>query len=326
MPEISIIVPIFNAAETLPSCLSSILAQTFTDWELLLIDDASTDNSLSVCRHFEKADPRIQVWTQPHGGISSARNVGLKLMKGYFLCFVDADDHIEPDFLEKLYRFKNYDLVICGYYTDLISQDGTTCQQKKYLPTELEIPSLTDRKILVPLFISGMINFCWNKLLRTRIIRDHHIEFESIPIHEDYGFVLDYLGHCRSIKSIPLPLYHWTHLDGKKSAKSLFSDQLLSYYLDAHRATTRFFQSKIIAGDILYYSYFFIILKHFERIVQTRHLKIQLNTVMDHPLVQEAFQFHRPSSKGESFMLFLLRHRFYKLFYHIHLWLVRNKK
>ena len=325
MPEISIIVPVFNAAWSLPCCLSSILSQTFTDWELLLIDDASTDESLSICHRFEAADSRIKVWTLPHGGASSVRNMGLTLVKGSFLCFVDADDNLEPDYLEQLYRFRNYDLVVCGYYTDQIGQGGATRQQKKYLPAELDIPSLADRKALVPLFTSGMINFCWNKLLHTKIIRDHHIAFISIPIHEDYGFILDYLEHCRSFKSIPLALYHWTHYDGKDSATTLFSDHLLSYYLDAHRATTLFFQSKIIAGEILYYSYYFIILKHFERIGQERDLTDRLNTVMDHPWVQEAFQAHRPSSKGESFMLFLLKHRFYKLFYQIHRWLLRNK-
>lgn len=325
MPEISIIVPVFNAAWSLPGCLSSILSQTFTEWELLLIDDASTDESLSICHHFEATDPRIKVWTQPHGGVSSARNLGIEKMQGKFLCFVDADDYLETDYLEKLYRFRNYDLAVCGYYTDQIRQDGTARQQKKYLPAEVDIPFLTDRNVLVPLFSSGMINFCWNKLLHAKIIRDYHISFVSIPIHEDYGFILDYLEHCRSIRSIPFALYHWTHYDGKVSATSLFSDHLLSYYLDAHEATTRFFQSKIIAGGILYYSYYFIILKHFERIGQARDLTNRLNTVMDHPLVQEALHIHRPSSIGESFMLFLLKLRFYKLFYHIHRWLLRNK-
>lgn len=326
MPEISIIVPVFNAAGSLPGCLSSIVAQTFTDWELLLIDDASTDDSLSICHYFEATDSRIKVWTQPHGGVSSARNLGLKQMKGAFLCFVDADDHIEPDYLEKLYLFRNYDLVVCGYFTDQISQDGASYQQKKYVPVELDVSTLTDKEILVPLFTSGMINFCWNKMLHTQIIRDFHLRFVSIPIHEDYGFVLNYLEHCQSIKSIPFSLYHWTHREGKESATSLFSDYLLSYYLEAHLATARFFQNENLAGGILYYSYYFIILKHFERIGQARELKTRLNTVMDHPLVQEAFQLHRPSSKGESFMLFLLKHRIYKLFYYLHQWLLRDKK
>lgn len=326
MPEISIIVPVFNAAGTLPGCLSSIVAQTFTDWELLLIDDASTDDSLSICHYFEATDSRIKVWTQPHGGVSSARNLGLEQMKGAFLCFVDADDHIEPDYLEKLYLFRNYDLVICGYFTDQISQDGASCHQKKYVPVELDVSPLTDKEILVPLFTSGMINFCWNKMLHAQIIRDFHLRFVSIPIHEDYGFILNYLEHCQSLKSTPLSLYHWTHRVGKESATSLFSDSLLSYYLEAHLATARYFQNEKLAGGILYYSYYFIILKHFERIGQARELKTRLNTVMDHPLVQEAFQIHRPSSKGESFMLFLLKHRIYKLFNYLHQWLLRDKK
>lgn len=326
MPAVSIIIPLYNAADTLSFCLSSILAQSFTDWELLLIDDGSTDSSLSVCRDFEGRDSRIKAWTQPHDGVSAARNLGLDRMSGQYVCFIDADDRVEPDYLEQLYRFRTHDLAVCGYFTDHLGADGTSCRQNRFLPVELDLRSLADKTPLVPLFTSGMIQFCWNKLLHARIIRDHQLRFVPIPVNEDYRFMLDYLAHCQSIRSIPVPLYHWTRRSGKKTAISLFPPHLASCYLDAHTETIRYFQDRKVAGEILFPSYYWVILKHLDRIGSDPDIRGRLQSLVAHPLVREAFRYHKSSSVKEAFLVFLLRHRFYNLFSSIRKWLLDCKK
>ena len=98
-PTISIITPVYQAEADLPACLDSILAQTFTDFELLLIDDESTDRSGEICDEYAARDPRIRVIHQQNGGVSKARNQGLRLARGQWITFVDADDTISPNYL-----------------------------------------------------------------------------------------------------------------------------------------------------------------------------------------------------------------------------------
>ncbi len=103
-PEVSIIVPVYNAEKFLRECVESVLAQSFTDWELLLVDDGSTDSSLSICRHYAQTDDRIKVISQQNGGVSSARNEGLEMAKGKYVFFLDADDELYPYTLSLLWK------------------------------------------------------------------------------------------------------------------------------------------------------------------------------------------------------------------------------
>lgn len=103
-PIISIIVPIYNVEQFLHCCIDSILAQTFTDWELLLIDDGSPDRSGDICDEYAKKDTRIRVFHKENGGVSSARNLGLDNAQGEWVTFIDADDYILPDFIKGLYK------------------------------------------------------------------------------------------------------------------------------------------------------------------------------------------------------------------------------
>ena len=98
-PIISVIVPVYNVEQYLPHCIDSILTQTFTDFEVLLIDDGSTDNSGRICDEYAKKDNRIRVFHKENGGVSSARNVGLDNAEGEFLGFVDGDDILSPVYL-----------------------------------------------------------------------------------------------------------------------------------------------------------------------------------------------------------------------------------
>ena len=117
-PIISIIVPIYKTEKQLGRCIDSILSQTFTDFELILIDDGSPDRCPELCDDYEKQDNRIRVIHKKNEGQARARNIGLDLAKGQYIGFVDSDDYIERDMYEKLYSAlvkNNADLCICGY-------------------------------------------------------------------------------------------------------------------------------------------------------------------------------------------------------------------
>ena len=147
-PQISIIIPIYNAANTLDYCINSIINQDFTNWELLLINDGSTDGSFVICKRFEAKDNRIKTFTQNNSGVSAARNLGLKEAHGKYICFIDSDDYIESCYLSSLYKYKDYDLVICGYYVDLYNNELILRKQDKHIPTQLDLKSIKNKEVL----------------------------------------------------------------------------------------------------------------------------------------------------------------------------------
>lgn len=127
MPKISIVVPIYNADQYLEHCIGSVLQQTVTDWELLLINDGSTDTSADICQTFASQDSRIKYWPQPNGGATAARRAGVVHAQGEYLCFLDADDTITPDALEALLAkaISGYEVVIANTgYSEEVSTTG----------------------------------------------------------------------------------------------------------------------------------------------------------------------------------------------------------
>ena len=127
-PAISIIVPVYNAEKMLQTCVDSILGQKFTEWELLLVDDGSTDASAALCDSLSQEDPRIRTYHKSNGGVSSARNLGIRKSGGEYLYFADSDDTLVPETLEELYReaaAQSADMVVCGF-TYYVERSGET--------------------------------------------------------------------------------------------------------------------------------------------------------------------------------------------------------
>ena len=107
MPKISVIVPVYKAEAYLDRCIESILAQTYTDFELILVNDGSPDNCGAICDEYAEKDPRVRVIHKENGGVSTARNAGLAAATGEFIAFVDPDDWVEVDMYEKMYNIRN---------------------------------------------------------------------------------------------------------------------------------------------------------------------------------------------------------------------------
>ena len=110
-PLVSIIVPVYNAEKYLSSCINSILSQSLSEWELLLIDDGSLDNSSFICDDYSQIDPRVRVFHLTNGGVSNARNFGIDNARGKWVCFLDADDHLDSRTLDLCVKYKDYDLI-----------------------------------------------------------------------------------------------------------------------------------------------------------------------------------------------------------------------
>lgn len=129
MPKISIIVPVYNCEKYISNCINSILEQSFKDFELILVDDGSSDRSFEICESFAKKDNRVRTIHQPNSGVSRARNRGLDEAKGEYIGFVDGDDCVDKEMYERLYKNladNNADISICGIVNYFVKKDGTT--------------------------------------------------------------------------------------------------------------------------------------------------------------------------------------------------------
>lgn len=208
---VSIIVPIYDADQTLHNCLNSIVQQTYRHLEIILIDDGSTDDSLHICQQFAKHDQRIKIITQQNGGPSSARNRGIDCATGTYIQFVDADDVLDYSMTEQLIRHNETiaDLTICGY---------DVSGKKKYyevIPHISGIFSLAQfAHHIGTLFVADLIQSPCNKLYKSAIIKQHKLTF-PIDIHlgEDLSFNLDYLAECRTISLLKQSLYIYNEQD-----------------------------------------------------------------------------------------------------------------
>lgn len=184
-PLISIISPCFNGASFIDRCVTSVLAQTETDWELLIINDGSTDSSDSVIESWTKKDHRIKNISKNNGGVSSARNLGLDYARGKWITFLDIDDTLEPNALKLLINLaehNNYDIVYAGY--NIIKNDtaiGKTPALRKVTMTANELSLELFRPSDYP-----YQGYNWSKLYKKSIIDNHNIRFaESIKYNED---------------------------------------------------------------------------------------------------------------------------------------------
>ena len=220
MPEISVIIPTYNTSKYLHECLESVLSQSFKNFEVICINDGSTDNSLEILKQFQNKDPRIKIIDQENQGVSTARNAGLKIAQGKYVGFVDSDDTIEKDFFGKLYdtaERNNADTV----YSKISSI--------KVFPFKHEVLKGGEiTKELLPLFLreDGLNSVC-NKIFLNRTIQNHQISFPvGIKHGEDAQFNIHFLVHANSISFLEYCGYHYREVDGSATRNILKHDYL----------------------------------------------------------------------------------------------------
>lgn len=224
---ISIIVPVYNAQHYLHRCIESILCQSFSDFELILINDGSSDASGSICDEFAQKDSRIQVLHQSNSGVSVARNTGIKNSKGHFICFVDADDCLESDYLQNFSPQTNSDA------PDIIIQGLKIYSPKEGIEEKICFPEIQ------PSSLSSVLNkkliqfrgpYC--KLFKACIINKYHLSFpSSLQYGEDSIFYLNYLSHCSTIKVVSASSYRYTKgVDASLSSLKHPVEQMLFFH------------------------------------------------------------------------------------------------
>ncbi len=213
MPGISVIVPVYNAERYLKKCVESVRNQTFQDWELLLVDDGSKDGSRELCDECAASDDRVRVLRKKNGGVSSARNMGLREAKGEYIAFLDVDDRYEFRFLETLWSAREQaqaDTAACAILN--LFADGSKSVEP-VLPAGTYDRAEIREKIVNPLVGDRLCRQLFNGfavryLYSASIIRDNHIAFEG-PYLEDELFLIEYFCHAEKLAVTEEPLYRY---------------------------------------------------------------------------------------------------------------------
>ena len=249
MPIISIIVPIYNAHATLDKCISSIQNQNYQNWELLLIDDGSTDDSSFICKQYQSSDSRIRYFYKKNGGVSSARNIGLENALGEWVCFVDSDDYIGDNYLNDVVN-SSADICVkqCVFFNDQgksAYQDPIikACKYRSKFKTRLFFSKYIERsKISAP----------WCKFFKKNILRNIRFN-ENMRIGEDATFVFETICNCTSVQVLNKGLYFYRenfeieqrkyNMSVKECVKSL--ESFLSAYSKSPILSIGFIRSSI---------------------------------------------------------------------------------
>ncbi len=199
----SFIIPVYNAEVTLNKCLSSILSQTFNDFEVIVIDDGSQDQSSNIYTALAKKDARLKYIYQNNNGVSSARNIGLKKAKGDYICFVDSDDFVSPNYLKTLYKTlieQLYEVVFFGY--NIIDQNG------KVIGQHFPAIDTNEPDVLLRLSEQDLFGYTWIKCYSRKIIRET-VFLEDMSLFEDEIFTCSVLKKAKHIGFISTAIYNY---------------------------------------------------------------------------------------------------------------------
>ena len=224
----SVIIPVYNSEGTLRRCLDSLVGQQFSDYELLLINDGSTDGSDAICREYANTYSCVRYFAKENGGVSSARNLGLEQAKGEYILFVDSDDYVSNGY------FAGIDQELTQYHPDLLMFGAANIGVEKQVRItgayqETEESNIASR--IAYAMQRYLFSSLWNKVFYRKIIEQNHIRFEkNLAIGEDQVFLFTYAMHIRSVISIKSILYNVDVSDGNslsRKARPYLTEQLM---------------------------------------------------------------------------------------------------
>ena len=222
-PKISVIVPVYKAEAYLHRCVDSLLAQTFTDFEILLVDDGSPDRSGEICDEYARKDTRVRVFHKENGGVSSARQCGMDNARGEYTIHADPDDWVEPEMLEELYKKakeEDADMVICDFYEERKNKTIYVRQQ----------PSALDHETVLCELFQQLHGSCWNKLVRRACYREFGVRFPlELSYCEDLYVNTSLLSHKMNVIYLPKAFYHYDQYTNEESLVHRPIDMIMAY-------------------------------------------------------------------------------------------------
>lgn len=213
MPRFSIISPVYNTQEYLKKFLDSVVGQSFSDFELIIVDDGSTDNSVDICCEYMQKDERIKLLKQKNQGAGPARNYGVSVAKGEYILFFDSDDWLSDMMLERLNDSISehpVDLLLFGAEEVCFDEQENERKRVPLIPPKLDLKSSSEcREVFCDLIFSSIINVPWNKVFNKKIVDKYNIIFPDTRRAQDAFFCMEYYKHISSLHTISDVLYFY---------------------------------------------------------------------------------------------------------------------
>lgn len=335
---VSIIVPVFNAEKFLRRSIESVLNQSYANFELLLVNDGSTDSSKEICSLFAAHDKRISLIHQDNRGPAAARNNGVRHCSGEYVLFLDADDYIAPKSIELLvsaYSTYQPDLVMCNFAKqadtgEILEQRVSFTPENQPFIHEIKQLSSSDLLAFVRHFLkypsNHLISYCWARLYKTSILKQHAISSnEDMRLFEDFVLNLDYISTIEKVVFLNTPLYvyvmHSNHISASMeilNSKNLLRDMDIfkikaSSYLQSNSSVSMndIDIRKEIGHTLIHYLIIFLVRtclqlsRHNWRLIY-REIKTMLNS----PLIRESLKQYMPSKGNSKIIPLLMKHKF----------------
>lgn len=245
-PSISVIVPIYKAEKFLHRCIDSLLMQTFKDFELLLIDDGSPDQSGALCEEYAQKDCRVKVFHKENGGVGSSRQLGLENAQGEYLIYVDSDDWVELTYLEDLYvkaKENKADIVFCDFNRVYANRVQVECVN----------PPQNSQDCIIAMLYGRLHAALWNKLIRRDLYKQHDIQFiPGLNIMEDLAVLVRLAYFAQHFAYVDKKLYNYNKMNEEACTLNIFNDQHCENYLVLEKKIFNFFKIHPCSSKVRY--------------------------------------------------------------------------
>jgi glycosyltransferase involved in cell wall biosynthesis len=310
-PKISIIIPVYNTEKYLGKCLESATSQTYTNLEIIIIDDGSTDRSPAIMDDLKKKNKKITVLRKKNEGLSKTRNLGISLSTGYYILHLDSDDWIEPDMcsvLGEAARVTNADIITTNIFKEEVGK--TTIKRECFKKNCMQPEEYLHDFSLYP-----CLNSCWNKLIKRNLYMDNNIKhYEDISLGEDCSALLRVIVHAKKILYIDKAFYHY-NLKSNGMSRNI-NKPIWQYMIGLERVREYYIKA---GKEIIDQYYPFLKL----RIVYTllfhcSYLKAKKYNYVDYVKLWHAFSVDIIYIiKGEKFRYLSLKYKLFVLFYFV---------
>lgn len=327
---ISVIVPVYNVEKYLSECVDSIINQSYTQLEILLVDDGSTDNSSKICDEYAKKDSRVKVIHKTNGGVSSARNIGLDVCAGEYVMFVDSDDYLDENACLMALHYLNSEAADFSFF-GLIEEysSGKTTKQSSFSDKKTFSCESIENLFLLVISDNALKDILGPvcKLFRRSVIGDTRFKCD-ITIGEDIVFVLEVIEKSKRIVFFPECYYFYRYVDTSLSKRkdNSFVEKIIKLDKAIAQETTKFFGDKF-TESMLYGNYVAragtVEMYYFERysLREYKTMIFHAKKYFDQPYVVESLKEWQPVSKKKKLLRFLLLHKMYFV-----LWLLKRVK
>lgn len=258
---ISVVVPIYNRQDTIKRTIDSLISQTYSNIEIILVDDGSSDKSLKICRSYSEKDNRIKVYHKENGGVSSARNYGISKSNGEYISFVDAGDFVESNLYESLIEYLGLDAIYFSYYvTNNLSEKFEVHNKirenkkfdRKYIIDEI-LPCLLNLKENDNNYV---LNFSVMILYKKSIINDYNLKYdENVKKWEDREFIMQYISKCNDGIFIDKCLYNYVCSTDESHLSLVYYPNLVFETIDHIKERKNFFSDLYSFNSPYYYNH-----------------------------------------------------------------------